>query len=366
MEYKELAKQIEAYAAIPRVCGFEGKAVKTFYKDLKKYCDKVKVDKVGNVIGTINGSDSNAPSLMIFAHIDTIGFVVKYIHDDGFITVEKMGGVPEKLVQGTPVIVTSEKGINHPGVIGARAYQTMSEAERNMVDPLKRLTVDLGVKSAKELKKLGIEVGCPVSYYPVFYELENNRICGTYLDNAVGMVELLWIAKQLKAKRPKATIHLVGTVWEEFNSTGAMLAARSIDVDMAICLLAPGCGDTPDQKAVSNVKMDNGPCVTITNFHDKSLSGQIVHKGMFEHLLKCGKKEKVNIQRCVLRGALSDSAFLQLEKDGIPVMDMGAPDRYSHSPKEVVSLKDVKETIKVLVRYCLDLNSKFSLNRFDI
>jgi len=366
MEYKQLSKKIEEYAAIPRVSGFEKEAVKAFYNDLKKYCDQIKVDKFGNVIGTIKGKNTKAPNLMIFAHLDTIGFVVKNIHDDGFMTLEKIGGVPEKLVQGIPVLVSSEKGTYHKGVIGARAYQSMSEAERNSVDPLKTLCVDIGVKSAAELKKLGIEVGCPVSYYPVFMELENNRICGTYLDNAVGMVQLLEIAKALKNKKPDATIHLVGTVMEEFNSKGAMIVPRSVDVDMAICLLAPGCNDTPDQKNNSNVKMDNGPCVTITNFHDKSLNGQVVHRGMFEHLLKCSKKEKINIQRCVLRGALSDSAFLQLEKDGIPVMDMGAPDRYSHSPKEVVSLKDIDETIKVLIRYCMDLDAKFDLNRFSI
>ena len=364
MNYKQLSNQIERYAAIPKVSGYEKQGVKTFYKDLKPYCDEIKIDKIGNVIGTIKGSEKDAINLMIFAHIDTIGFLVKYIHPKGFIFIEKMGGVPEKLVQGMPVLVSGNNDKWHKGVIGARAYQSMSEEQRSKVDPLSTLCVDIGANSAKEVKQLGIEVGNPIVYYPMFYELMNDKICGTYLDNAVGLVQLLEIAKALHKSRPKANIHLVGTVWEEYNSRGAMLASKSIDVDMGICLLAPGCGDTPDQNNISNVAMGKGPCVTTFNFHGKTLNGQIMHKGMFDQLLKCAKKEKINVQRCVLRGALSDSAYLQLEKDYIPVLDMGAPDRYSHSPKEVVSLKDINDTIKLLVSFSKSLDNKFNLNRF--
>ena len=366
MNYKQLATQIEKYAAIPRVSGYESLAVKAFYKELKPYCDEIKVDKIGNVIGTIKGKDNKAPSLMIFAHIDTIGFLVKYIHPKGFIFIEKMGGVPEKLIQGLPVLVSGKNNKWIKGVIGARAYQSMSEEARGKVDSIATLSVDIGANSAKEIKQLGIEVGNPIIYYPTFYELINDKVCGTYLDNAVGLVQLIEIAKALKKNKPDATIHLVATVWEEFSSRGAMLASRSIDVDMGICLLAPGCGDTPDQNNISNVKMGNGPCVTTLNFHGKTLNGQIMHKGMFDLLLKCSKKEKINIQRCVLRGALSDSAYLQLEKDGIPVIDMGAPDRYSHSPKEVISLKDVEQTIRLLVSFSKHLNKNFDLNRFKV
>ena len=311
MNYKQLSNQIEKYAAIPRVSGYEKEAVKVFYKELKPYCDDIKVDKIGNVIGTIKGSEKNAINLMIFAHIDTIGFLVKYIHPKGFIFIEKMGGVPEKLVQGLPVLVSGNNSW-HKGVIGARAYQSMSEEQRSRVDPLATLCIDIGANSAKEVKKLGIEVGNPVMYCPMYYELLNNKICGTYLDNAVGLVELLQIAKALHKSRPKANIHLVGTVWEEYNSRGAMLASKSINVDMGICLLAPGCGDTPDQSNISNVAMGKGPCVTTFNFHGKTLNGQIMHKGMFDLLFKCAKKEKINLQRCVLRGALSDSAYSYL------------------------------------------------------
>ena len=362
--YQRLKEKIREYAAVPRVSGYEGEAAKILCEDLRPYCDSVGIDRVGNVIGTIRGMDSDVPSLMIFAHTDTIGFLVRYLDPNGFLFLERQGGIPEKLVQGSPVIVQGEDGTPHAGVIGARAYQTMSEAERSKVDPLSTLCVDIGAVNEAEVRKLGIEVGCPVSYYPSFYELNNDRVCGAYLDNAVGMAQLLVLAEKLSADRPRGTVYLVGTVWEETNAKGAMLAVRTVHPDMAVCLLSPGCGDTPDQKNVSNVKMDGGPCVTVMNFHGKTLDGQVVHKGMLEGMKRCAELEGINLQRCVLRGALSDSAYLQLEDNGIPVLDMGAPYRYAHSPKEVISLRDVDDTARLLERFCRELTADFDLNRF--
>lgn len=363
MDYQKLRDEIKEYAGIPRVSGYEGEAVHRFADDLRPYCDEVRIDRIGNVIGTIKGEEDGL-SLMIFAHMDTIGFLVSYLHPDGFLRLERQGGVPEKLVQGTPILVGSESGKWYPGVIGARAYQTMSDAERGKVDPLSTLAADIGVHSKEELHELEIEPGCPVCYYPVFYDMEDNKICGSYLDNAVGMAQLLELAMYFSSNRPKVTLHLVGTVWEETNAKGAMIAARTAKTDMAICLLSPGCSDTPDLKGVSNVSMDGGPCVTVMNFHGRTLDGQVAHKGMLELIKSSAKKEGINLQRCVLRGALSDSAYLQLEGNGIPVLDMGAPYRYAHSPKEVISLKDVDETITLLKKFVNELDSDFSLDRF--
>lgn len=364
MSFRELRDEIKEYAAIPRVSGYEGEAAHRFAKDLGPYCDEVRIDRIGNVIGTIKGTDEDPLCVMVFAHMDTIGFLVSCLTPDGFLKLERQGGVPEKLVQGTPVLVGSEDGKWYPGVIGARAYQTMSESERGKADPLAALSADIGAGSEQELHDLGVEVGCPVCYYPVFYDMENGRICGSYLDNAVGMAQLLELARYFSQDRPKVTLHLVGTVWEETNAKGAMIAARTAKTDMAVCLLSPGCSDTPDLKGVSNVVMDGGPCVTVMNFHGKTLDGQVAHKGMLDHLKASAEKEGINLQRCILRGALSDSAYLQLEGEGIPVLDMGAPYRYAHSPKEVISLKDVEDTVTVLKRFLSDLDTEFSLNRF--
>jgi putative aminopeptidase FrvX len=143
MDLAALRDKIREYAAIPRVSGYEGEAAKAFAEDLRPFCDTVKTDRIGNVIGTVEGTDPSSPSLMIFAHMDTIGFIIRYLDPNGFIKAERMGGVPEKLVQGTPVRVGSEDGRWYDGVIGARSYHTMNDADKAKADPLSSLSIDV-------------------------------------------------------------------------------------------------------------------------------------------------------------------------------------------------------------------------------
>ena len=110
MQLQELKQRLKEYMAIPRVSGYEKEMAYRLKEDLGKYTDDVKIDKIGNVIATFEGTQKNAPVLMIFAHMDTIGFVIKRIDKDGFIYVDRVGGVPEKILTGTPVRVGSEDG----------------------------------------------------------------------------------------------------------------------------------------------------------------------------------------------------------------------------------------------------------------
>lgn len=364
-DISSIKENIKQYAAIPRVSGYEGEMAKRFADDLRPLADRVSVDRIGNVIATFDGEDKQAPSIMLFAHLDTIGFIVRRLEPDGFIRVERMGGVPERLCEGTPVRVGSEDGSYYNGVIGAKAYHVLSPAEKEKASSLATLFIDIGAESEAELHELGIEVGCPVCYYPLFIELRGDRISSSYLDNSVGLTQLLCVAEELKSKRARATVHIVGTVWEEFSARGAMIAARTVKTDMGICLLGPGAGDTPDQRGYNNVVLGGGPGAILFNFHGKgTLNGAVVHKGMLELLKKTALARGISLQRAAYRGALSDTAYLQLEDGGIPVMDMGSPDRYSHSPKEVCDLRDVRATAELVAGFVYGLDRDFNLNRF--
>jgi len=196
-------------------------------------------------------------------------------------------------------------------------------------------------------------------------ELLNGRIGGTYIDAAAGLVNLLQIAEALKKKPARCTVHLVGTVMEEYNARGAMIAARTVKTDMAICLLSPGAGDTPDQKSVNNVVLGGGPAVTMFNFHGKgTLNGNIVHKGMYDLLKEAAKSAGIPLQRAAYRGALSDTAYLQLEGGYIPCLDMGTPDRYSHSPMECCDLNDLMQTGRLVTEFIYRVDRNFPLGRY--
>jgi putative aminopeptidase FrvX len=144
-----------------------------------------------------------------------------------------------------------------------------------------------------------------------------------------------------------------------------MIAARSVKTEMAICLLGPGAGDTPDQKGINNVELEGGPAVTLFNFHGKgTLNGCIAHQGMYRLLKKCAQDLKINLQRSAGRGALSDTAYIQLEDLGIACLDMGCPDRYSHSPVECISLDDHWGTGKLLCSFVDAITPDFSTARY--
>ena len=361
-ERKELLRQ---YMSIPRLSGYEKEMAYRLRDDFAPLADSAVIDRMGNVIATFEGSQKDAPALMIFAHMDVIGFIITCIDDNGFIKVDRMGGVPEKIVAATQVLVGTEDGSYVNGLIAAKSYHVQSAEERGRADSLANMFIDIGANSRAQVQELGIQVGCPVVYAPRYMELINERVSGSYLDDASGMVTMLEIARYLKENRPKATVHLVGTVCEEFNARGAMMAARTAKTDMAICLLGPGAGDTPDQRGLNNVVLGGGPAVTLFNFHGKgTLNGCVAHAGMFSLLKKTAAEQDIPLQRSAGRGALSDAAYLQLEGEGIPCVDMGCPDRYSHSMLECLSLDDHAATGALLCGFIDNLDNTFDLNRY--
>ena len=365
MNLEERKRLLREYMAIPRVSGYESEMAFRFRDDLAPLADRVEIDRVGNVIATFAGREAAAPALMIFAHMDTIGYIVTYIEEEGFLRVDRMGGVPEKAVVSSAVRVGTEDGGYINGLVASKSYHVQTPEEKGKADPLSKMFIDVGARSREEVRASGIEVGCPVAYAPAFYELMNNRICGSYLDDASGLVTMLELAAHMKEHRPRCTVHLVGTVWEEFNARGAMLAARSARSDLAVCLLGPGAGDTPDLRGTSNVRLEGGPAVTLFNFHGKgTLNGCVAHQGMYRLLKESAARAGVSLQRSAGRGALSDTAYLQLEDEGIPCLDMGCPDRYSHSPLECLSLEDHAATGRLLAEFVDSLDAGFSTRRY--
>ena len=365
MELSERKQLLMEYMAIPRVSGYEGPMARRLRDDLAPWADEAYIDRVGNVISVFRGTDEQAPSVMVFAHMDTIGYIITYIDPDGFIKVDRMGGVPEKAVASSAVRVGTEDGRWADGIIAAKSYHVQTAEEKNRADTLAKMYIDIGAHSREEVRAQGIEVGCPVSYRPIAFELLNDRICGSYLDDASGMVTMVETARLLHDTSHAATVYLVGTVWEEFNARGAMMAARSTHPGMAVCLLGPGAGDTPDLKGTTNVVMEGGPAVTLFNFHGKgTLNGCVAHKGMYELIKRAAAAEGLDLQRSAGRGALSDTAYIQLEDAGIPCLDMGCPDRYSHSPYECLSLKDHAATGRLLYRFLTSVGAQFALDRY--
>lgn len=361
----DLIEVLKRFMLTPAVSGYEGEMAYALIDELKEYVDSVRIDKIGNVIAKIEGSESDSLKVMVYAHIDQLGFIVRKIEADGFIQVDRLGGVPDKVLPGLDVSIRTKKGDYVYGVIGSKSHHATSPEEKHKVDLVTKLHLDLGMSSALEVREAGIEIGCPVLYKPKFNRMVGDKICGTAADNRGGCAALVKIASLLKTEKPKADVYIVGTVWEEFNLRGAMMAARTIKPDIAICLDVMLAGDTPDLKDRYEDKLGGGPCLGMYSFHGRgTLNGTLPHNGLVKLAELTAAEESIPMQYFAGLGILTDSSYLQLENDGVASIELGYPTRYTHTPIEVCTIGDLDNLSILATGMVLRIDKSFALNRY--
>lgn len=353
------------FMLLPAPSGYEKEMAYSLKNALTPYTDEISIDRVGNVIAKVHGTDKSSPIIMVYAHMDQTGFIVRKIEPDGYIQLDRLGGVPEKVLPGLNLIIRSEDGRFHPAVIGSKSHHATPPEEKYKVDLITSLFVDAGADSAEQIREMGIEVGCPAVYKPSFEKLEGTKVCGTAVDNRGGCTSLTAIAHLINKKRPASDVYLVGTVWEEFNLRGAMIAARTVKPDIAICLDVVLAGDTPDLRNRYEAKVGVGPAVLMYSFHGRgTLNGTLPHEGLVKLAVSTAKEAGLTLQRFAAIGMLTDSSYLQLENMGIASVELGYPARYTHSPVEVCDIKDI-EGLSTLVHSMIHkIDHSFDLNRY--
>lgn len=314
---------------------------------------QTRTDTFGNCIARLPGTDQSAPKIMVFAHMDSLGYLVRYIEADGFLRFERLGGISEKALPATEVLVQARDGKQYEGVIGVKAHHVTPPEEKYVVDRYTRLFVDIGAPSREAVKLLGIDVGAPIVHRPKYVRLQGTRVLGSFLDNRTGCVVLLELAERLCKTPHRSDIYLVGTVQEEYNLRGAMMAARTVKPDLAICVDGAFSADTPDLNGKSSTRLGGGPILSHYNFHGRgTLNGAIAHPGLLQYVEACADEVRIPLQHFASVGTLTDTSYLQLEGTGIKCVDVGIARRYSHSPGEVCDLIDIELLTKWLLR-CL-------------
>lgn len=360
----QLLEKFKEMCLLSGLSGHEEHMSRYLQDALAGYADSATVDQNGNVIATIKGTDADAPRVMVFAHIDQLGFVVRKIEADGFIRLERLGGIPEKVLPGLTVLITTESGCEVPGVIGVKAHHATPAEEKYVVTPYGQLYVDIGAGSADDVRRLGIEIGCPVVYEPRFTILTGGRVCGTSIDDRGGCAVLIALAEQLKQNRPQATVYLVGSVQEEFNLRGAMLAAAALRPDIALSLDVMIAGDTPDLKDRLEVRLGGGPIMGMYSFHGRgTLNGLIPHPALTRLVRTVAEAGGLPLQRSAMIGILTDSSYVQLVGTGIPCIDLGFPARYTHTPVETCQLSDMQGLVDLTKAVICALGPGFDLSR---
>lgn len=364
MDYKS---RLEELMRIFAPSGYEGEMIAFFKEEIGKFADSVKVDRVGNVIASFAGTDPLSPKVMIFAHMDQIGFVVRKIEANGFLRVDRLGGVAEKILPGLNLRVQTRGGSHVNGVFATKSMHASSAADASMAEPIASLFVDIGASSREDVLRLGVDIGCPATYAPCCRRLAGDFVSGTAVDNRGGITALLGAAELISKSAHKSDVFLVGTVWEEFNVRGAVFAAREVKPDIAIALDVVMSGDTGDLAPLYDTACGSGPAIEYYSFHGRgTLNGTIAHAGLAKLAEDAATAENIPFQRFAGLGILTDSAYVQMEGNGAAMLEIGFPVRYTHSPVETVNVCDIEHLAALLHAMTVRIDASFDLNRFAL
>jgi len=322
------------------VSGSEGSVLSIIKKELKGHVDEIREDSMGNLIAIKRGGKFK---VMLAAHMDEIGLMVKYVDEKGFIRFVALGGWYGPTLYNQRVVLHSTKG-PVAGVIGGKPPHMMDEDERKKGVKIEDMFIDVGAMKREDVEALGIEIGTPVTIDREFTELANNRVTGKAFDNRAGVAMLI---KTIQEVESPLTIFGVFTVQEEVGLKGARTSAYSLDPDCAIATDVTIPGDHPGiEMRDAPCEMGKGPVVTIV---DASGRGLIASRKVVRWLKDAAADTQVNIQLEVGSGGTTDATAIYLTKGGIPSTCVCIPSRYIHSPVEVIDIHDLQEAIVMLV-----------------
>ncbi len=336
----KLVEVLENFCNADGVTGREDQVRDLLEEYLKPYVDEIKEDKLGNLIGFKKGKPG-APTVMVAAHMDEVGLMVKNIKKKGFLQFTKVGGIDDRVLFAQKVVVHTDKG-PLAGVVGAKPVHIQKEEERKKVIDADHLFIDVGAKDKKEAEQMGVQVGDVISFDVKFSKLNQSMVLGKAFDNRVGCVILVEVMKQLKDC--DCNVYAVGTIQEEVGLRGATIAAFSIQPDVGIAVDVTVAGDTPGvSEGEAPAKIGKGPALTVAD------GGLITHPKVLRLLVDSAKQNKVPYQLETGGRGTTDAARISLSRDGVPSGVVSVPARYIHSPAGIISLEDVKKTVELLV-----------------
>ena len=346
-----MLKLFEKLVEIPGGRGFEEKVIEAIVSELKQSLPDVSVDPIGNVIGKIG---KGKKSVMICAHTDEVGMLVKYIDLKGYIYFDLNGMIDERVLLSTKVDICTDKGI-FTGVVGVKNRHLLTPEDLKKPVTHSDLWIDVGAESAEEVRRWGIDIGGLIVFHPNFQRIGKDTIISKAIDNRASCAILIDLAKRMKSKKIDYQLFLVAAVQEEVGSRGAKVAAQTLSPDMAIVIDTVPALDpvTPPQQATS--ECGKGPVIRSMDVNAMGW-GTIYSKKIRQRLITTAVKNKIPHQKDIFR-TWTDASTIHTSGRGIPCGGLYIPRRYSHSPVELVKWSDVEKTAELLYLFLKDLNS---------
>lgn len=319
---------------------------------LKCHVPEVACDAYGSTWATLPGKSERI--VMLEAHADEIGYMIKHIDDKGFLRIDRVGGSDAATARGRRLTILGDQG-SVSGIIGNTAiHLRRDEAGQEKAPAVHDLWVDVGASSAAEVASLGLRVGHPAVYQDGPMELSHKRLISRALDNRIGSYIIAQVMKRLAGskKKPAFTVICLNAVQEEIGGNGAMMATYRLKPALCICLDVTHATDTPgiDVNKFGSVKLGKGPTIS---------HGTANHPHVVQRLIDCAAKGKISIQHeASSRFTGTDTDKIFHSREGIPSALVSLPLRCMHSVVETAHLDDIENTIALLTAFVVALTEK--------
>jgi tetrahedral aminopeptidase len=334
--------------ATPSPSGFERPIQDVIRSWARPLAREVRTDRHGNVLAVLNPEGS--PRIMLAGHCDQLGLMIQHIDDNGFLYAQPIGGWDMQILLGQNLIVWTRNG-PAPGVISRKAPHLLTNEERNKVPQFQDVWIDIGAKDRKEAEEL-VRPGDPVTVDLTCRELRNALITSPGLDDKVGVWTVMETLRLLHDRPLQAAVYCVSTVQEEIGLRGATTSAYGIHPHVGIAVDVTHATDTPgnEKKQIGEVKVGAGPVI---------FRGPNINPHVEQRLQDAAASQKITVQsRGAAKATGTDANAMQLARDGVATGLVGIPNRYMHSPVEVVCLEDMDRAAQLLAEFCAAVTAK--------
>ena len=334
----------------PSPVGFEMAGQRVWANHLKRTADEVACDAYGSTWAILG---QGRKSVMLEAHADEIGYMVKQVTSEGFLRIDRLGGSDSATGRGRRLQILGDKGAV-TGIIGNTAIHLRENLANEKSPKPSELWVDVGASSADDVNALGIRVGHPAVYTDGPMELNKERIVSRALDNRIGGFIIAQVMKKISVAKTKSAFKLIclNAVQEEIGGNGAVMATHRLMPEVSLCLDVTHATDTPGINAAQHgvVKLGGGPSLT---------HGGANHPLVVERLQKVAKAKRIPIQHeAAGRFTGTDTDKIFTVREGVPSALVSLPLRCMHSVVETADLGDVQHTINLMAGFVLSLRAK--------
>lgn len=347
---KESLDFLKQLVTTPSPSGSEEEIQKVCKKYVSRYAEKVYKDVHGNQYAVLNAGGKLR--VMLAGHVDEIGLMANNIDDKGFIAFVAVGGIDPTVLAGQRVMIQGPKG-PVPGVIGREAIHLTDAEDRGKPLKMHKMWIDIGAKNKKDAEKV-VAIGDPITNVAGFLELLGDKVAARGFDDRIGAFVIIEALRLLQGKKIDCAVYCVTTVAEEIGLRGATTSSYGCNPHVGIAVDVGHATDYPsaDVKRHGEGKIDAGPIIA---------RGPNVNPVVFRQLLGVAKAKKIPYQVAAEpRATGTDANAIQLSRGGVAAGLVSIPNRYMHSPVELISLKDAENAAKLLAEWIVTLRSNMS------